>query len=507
MTANGDFNIKEEMTKNYDSVRNFLNGSTQNCSNNEQINDEYIFVSNNINLIPNTNSTADKRILQNKDIGVDTLDLIEDNSFNFDVLKNNYLNYMVSWTFLKKISDFNKWPLGCIANFVENSLKSEIESKNIYIDSKFYNKYVFTEGIENNDSNDKILLLSIIDDGKGISNSEFNKMFYSFSINEKKERNFVKYGLSMKSSAIRLANSFLVITKHKNEASIGLISKSLQIKMDTESILTPIVNFYIETIDGANKYIPKSNYAKPSLNLILNEIRFLFKQEEDFHSYLDSFAQGTHIFLYDLRQISSDKSQINKLSNFELLFDYENCDILYNYFSIQICKTSYLDCSLKQYLRLFNLRSSNTNIQFFGNKINSNNPLMAIYNQSSNYQEATKISTNLKCDNIKKSDAVYFNGEIYKGLIYNENYLKNFATFKNYDFENLMENNDLFNGILVYRSNRLICRFGQNSLGDISYFIKKYIKHEDGNIFKSSGFIEVPESLYEVLNTKTVNIF
>jgi hypothetical protein len=90
MTANGDFNIKEEITKNFDSVRNFLNGSSQNGSNNEHINDEYIFVSNNLNTIPNSIPTAEKKILQNKDIGVDTLDLIEDNSFNFDVLKKNY---------------------------------------------------------------------------------------------------------------------------------------------------------------------------------------------------------------------------------------------------------------------------------------------------------------------------------------------------------------------------------------------------------------------------------
>ena len=41
---------------------------------------------------------------------------------------------MMTWHFLKQLSDFHKWPIGCIGNFIKNSLKDYVSSNNIYID-------------------------------------------------------------------------------------------------------------------------------------------------------------------------------------------------------------------------------------------------------------------------------------------------------------------------------------------------------------------------------------
>jgi hypothetical protein len=506
------------MKGNFEKVKNYLNSS--NTGGHEYNNDEFLFVSNNINIIPNTNSTGERKCFSNKEVATDTLDLIDDLEFNFENLKKNYLNNMISWSFLKKLSDFNQWPLGCLANFVENSLNDEVETKNLKIDVKCYDRkvYNFTSGSVTVDDrhdlsdfdnfSEKILVLSVIDDGVGICTKEFNQILFSFSVNEKKEYNFFRYGVSMKTSAIRLANSLLLISKTDEEASVGILSKSLQVKLDTDFILTPIVNFKIKKENGKNNYIPKSNFSKQSLSLILHEIKFLFKEEENFFAYLDSFNTGTHIFLYDLKQISSIKSEINKLTNYELLFDIEKKDILFNYFDIQVGEKNYIDCSLHLYLKFLFLKNSHVNVSLLGQKINLNNPLMSFYQVSKNNPEATKISSNLRCDQ-KQRNCIYIEGEIYRGILFNENYYNSLLTANHFNFENSLHSREIFNGILVYMNNRLVCRFGQNNLGDISYFIKKYLKKEVGNtsdnLFPISGFIEVPSSIYQLLYNKMVN--
>ena len=53
---------------------------------------------------------------------------------------------------------------------------------------------------------------------------------FSFIKNQNKELNYFQYGFSMKASAIRLADSFLIISKTQKELSIGIISKRLQKK-------------------------------------------------------------------------------------------------------------------------------------------------------------------------------------------------------------------------------------------------------------------------------------
>lgn len=141
----------------------------------------------------------------------------------------------MTWNFLKSLSDFYKWPIGCIGNFIKNSIKENINSKNINIDIKKY-------------KNDEIYL-SIKDDGIGMTCSEFNGVMFSFIKNQNKELNYFQYGFSMKATALRLANNFLIISKTIKEISIGMISIELQKKINDKNcdfILTPIVNYRIE---------------------------------------------------------------------------------------------------------------------------------------------------------------------------------------------------------------------------------------------------------------------
>jgi len=509
----------EEINKNFERVKSSLNGIHGNS-------EEFVFVTNNLNTATLTTNCLENKATSFKEIGVDTMDLCEDMLLDFEQLKKNYLNNMISWSFLKKISDFNQWPLGCIGNFIENSFKEEVEAKNILVDVKSYDRRIYTKSVRENkpedletvkDFSDKMIVLSIIDDGKGINIIDFNQIMHSFSTNEKKENNFFKYGISMKTSAIRLANSFLIISKTESEASISLLSKNLQVKLDTDFILSPIVNFKIDNTVKINdmleegpykKYITRSHMAIQSLNLILLEIKFMFPNENDLFNYLESFETGTHIVLYDLKQISLNKKDINQLTNYELFFDYENKDILFNLFQIQTGEKSYIDCSLQNYVKFLFLKHPKKNLYLYGRKVSLINPLLTVYNISKNVPEAVKIGFNLKTD-IKSSDCMFIDGEIYKGILMNENYFETLSKSNNFNFETTFEEKDIFNGILLYRNNRIVCRLEQNKLGDISFFIRKYEKlskkeNFEQNFFPVSGYIEMPSSCYELLYNKMV---
>ena len=150
--------------------------------------------------------------------------------------------------------------------------------------------------------------------------------------------NYLNKNINIKSCCLRLGDSFFILSKTKNELNIGLISKQLQMKMNNDLILTPLVNYIIQKDKDKNttKYIFKSQMGLQSENIILNEIRFLFWSIDEIFSYANKFETGTHIFIYDLRQFSNNKEYFNKASNFELFFAYKNDikidynDILYN---------------------------------------------------------------------------------------------------------------------------------------------------------------------------------
>ena len=125
--------------------------------------------------------------------------------------------------------------------------------------------------------------------------------------------NYLNKNINIKSCCLRLGDSFFILSKTKNELNIGLISRQLQMKMNNDLILTPLVNYtIIKNDDNTNKYIFKSQMGLQSENIILNEIRFLFWSVDEIFKYANSFDTGTHIFIFDLKQFSSQKEYFNK---------------------------------------------------------------------------------------------------------------------------------------------------------------------------------------------------
>ena len=446
------------------------------------------------------------------EVGIDTSDLDADKFYCLEELKQNYLNNIITWNFLKKLSQFSQWPIGCIGDLVHNSLKEEINASNIYIDVKEYQNIVLK--IPKNDlnifptyagkmdvdvDNEPMTVLSIIDDGRGMNSIEFNQALYSFRQNKNKEFRYFSFGFSLKLSSLRIGDSFVIITKTKNEISIGGISKSLQKLIESEMVFTPIINYKIveEVVDGntVTKYVPKSNFPRQTLEIILNELWFMFKNEEELKEYFSSFKTGTHIFIYNLK-----KKLVNDISreSFEFVFDREENDIYYNTPFEEFSEKwhQYIDLSLVQYLNFFKLKhQKGKDVHIFGKKITLNNPYYNI-NLLADKSGDAKVVYHLSPDDENKANGFYINGEQYKGVIFNEAFLDNIIGSSLCDIEDIKSKN-YFNGVLIYRGNDLVCRVGQSKLGNITYFINKNIKGKE-KIFEVNGYVELPIRGYEL---------
>ena len=534
--------------------------------------EEYKILEQNLEVL-NKNREKYQKTMKIRDIGIDTTSFSEffDNSFNFKEIKSDYLSNLISFSFLKKVGGFYQWPLLCFSNLIENSIiHGKATNININIncyDSEIYKRLELADKNTNlsaykspssnlekygGDYSDKILVLSIGDNGQGIEKEIFNKILFCFDAKDtsitsciNNNQNYLNKNINIKSCCLRLGDSVFLLSKTKTELNIGLISKQLQMKMHNDLILTPLVNYEIikeEKSEGIkNKYLFKSQMGLQSENIILNEIRFLFWSVDEIFSFADKFNTGTYIFIFDLKQFSPNKTLINKINNFELFFGYKSeydlqyNDILYN----TILKQKYLneennknnmlnmiDVSLRKYLELFLFNYNGVNIKLLNEKINTENniitKLSSIVRNNIYSNDIININNNndkiLNSENVlivedsfslkgkknlnkEKINIILIKGELYKGILIKkdenkENINKLINDLFSVDISDCID--DLFaNNILIYLENRLVCRLGQNKFGDLPYFIK--MKKKKDWFYNYMGYIELPKNgLYEL---------
>ena len=542
--------------------------------------EEYKIFEQNLEVL-NKNSEKYRKTMKIRDIGIDTTNFNEfyNNSFNFKEIKSNYLSNLISFSFLKKVGTFYQWPFLCFSNLIDNSIihghSSEVDIDiNCYEDEIYKRLELATKNTnlleykpENSelelykgDYTHKILVLSIKDNGIGIESELFNKILFCFDAKDtslmsciNNNPNYLNKNINIKSCCLRLGDSFFILSKTRNELNIGLISKQLQMKMNNDLILTPLVNYTITKDKDTTKYIFKSQMGLQSENIILNEIRFLFWSIDEIFEYANGFETGTHIFIYDLKQFSSNKDYFNKASNFELFFAFKN-DIKINYNDIlynTLLKQKYLnnienekekengenknnliniiDISLRKYLEFFLFKYNGVKINLLKEAIYTenniisklsdivNNNLYSLDNDffSNNGGNNNEIlseniiivddSFSLKGKNINNKDKIniiLLKGELYKGILIKKNDDKDILIKMindNFNSNISDEINDLlFNNILIYFDNRLICRLGQNKFWDLPFFIKKQKKKKEW-IYNYFGYIELPDNgLYEL---------
>lgn len=447
--------------------------------------------------------------------------------FIFSYIKQQSLNKLISWSFIKELSSIHRWPLGCIGNLIQNSLKKTVQARNVYIDIKTYENKCYHNltnsnfGNTNNNgnpssnqnNNNKKLVLSIIDDGLGISHKEFNEMMNSSYKNSEGEYSFLTKGINLKLSSISLANGVCIISKYNKELSICLISKSIQRTLDIDLLVTPIVQW---TIDDTGKSMHSSiPFWSQTLNLILQEIYFIFPNRNSLFDYCKSFSQGTHIFLFDLKQILINKQYVNRLNNYELYCDYEANDIYYNIHCLNNnISNKIIDTSLRQYLSYMSIDNhSEAKVLIFNKEIDINNP----YRKLKLY---SKQISSIKCKEVSKL-AVTIDQKIDCVCIENNNEFRGFLISlclieNNKELNEKIEMNECNfpeynNGILIYKNNVLVRRLNQNKFGDGLYHCKSKPDKNNNNNNKTNsnkrlnslvGYIDISNAKYELLPNK-----
>ena len=164
-------------------------------------------------------------------------------------------------------------------------------------------------------------------------------------------------------------------------------------------------------------------------------------------------------------------------------------------------------------MKFFYLRPvGNANVYLFKEKIKLYNPYYLVRNSVTDIEKVEKV-WDLKLNNKqekpdekpndqnKKCESMICDGELYKGFIYTCSYIENMLNSENFKFATEQELN---NGLLIYVDNKIVCRFEQNKLGDIYYFVDKIEKAKGKSLFSVMGYLEIPSHLYELLPNKMV---
>ena len=216
--------------------------------------EEYKILEQNLEVL-NKNREKYKKTMKIRDIGIDTTSFSEffDNSFNFKEIKSDYLSNLISFSFLKKVGGFYQWPLLCFSNLIENSIIHG-KATNININANCYESEIYkrlelatkntdlagyipsSSSLEKygGDYSNKILVITISDNGVGIEKEIFNKILFYFDAKDtsitsciNNNQNYLNKNINIKTCCMRLGDSVFILSKTKSELNIKFILEIL----------------------------------------------------------------------------------------------------------------------------------------------------------------------------------------------------------------------------------------------------------------------------------------
>ncbi|KAI5683904.1 hypothetical protein M9H77_05132 [Catharanthus roseus] len=192
----------------------------------------------------------------------------------------------------------SSWIFGALAEFIDNSRDAKATKLEISINM-----------IYSNTAGKDIPMLSIIDDGHGLTHQEILRMI-SFGHKQPgtdDPDHIGRFGIGFKTGAMRLGKDALVLTQSANSRSIAFLSQSLNEGKD--NLVIPIVSYrrtgkYME-IDSS---IQDEGLAKENLKAI--------KEFSPFNKYLigekaglfNEKGTGTQIYIWNLDEWGSNYS-------------------------------------------------------------------------------------------------------------------------------------------------------------------------------------------------------
>ncbi|PKA62430.1 hypothetical protein AXF42_Ash009316 [Apostasia shenzhenica] len=200
-------------------------------------------------------------------------------------------------SYLRTLSQTHSgWIFGALAEFVDNSRDAHASRLDIsveYLYSKRFGK--------------KIPVLSVIDDGDGMSHDDIVRMlsFGHKQIDGEDKDRIGRFGIGFKTGAMKLGKDALVLTQSARSRSVAFLSQSYNENKDNVEI--PIVSY---TKNGRYMEIDLSIQSEESANFNLSAI----KECSPFNEYfigeqLGKFGEngtGTQIYIWNLDEWGSD---------------------------------------------------------------------------------------------------------------------------------------------------------------------------------------------------------
>ena len=133
------------------------------------------------------------------------------------------------------------WPLGALAELLDNSQDRECGSTKVEVDA-----YVL------NPSRDKDgYCITVQDDGVGMDRSSLNNMLsFGFSDKEHVSGNVGRFGIGFNSGSMRLADDAFILTKKDGLAHCALLSQTFLDAVAADDILIPMFSWKMEDEGG-----------------------------------------------------------------------------------------------------------------------------------------------------------------------------------------------------------------------------------------------------------------
>ena len=191
------------------------------------------------------------------------------------------------------------WPLGALAELLDNSQDRECGSTKVEVDA-----YVL------NPSRDKGgYCITVQDDGVGMDRSSLNNMLsFGFSDKEHVSGNVGRFGIGFKSGSMRLADDAFILTKKDGLAHCALLSQTFLDAVAADDILIPMFSWKIE--DEGKRYVAlePTDATEWSSNMAIIENYCFTKSEKELLEEMDKIqgSHGTRVVLFNLRKRDSN---------------------------------------------------------------------------------------------------------------------------------------------------------------------------------------------------------
>ncbi|XP_010270557.1 PREDICTED: protein MICRORCHIDIA 6-like [Nelumbo nucifera] len=238
------------------------------------------------------------------------------------------------------------WIFGAIAELVDNSRDAKATKLDISIDivySKLFGK--------------EIPMLSIVDDGHGMSHEEILRMvsFGHKKPNGDDHDHIGRFGVGFKTGAMRLGRDAIVLTQTSNSRSVAFLSQSLNAGRDNVEI--PIISYCRQgQFMERDTSVQSEALAEYNLKCIRNYSPFNEYFIGEKSALFNAEGTGTQIYIWNLDEWGSDyclEWQSGKSGE----SSSNKCDILIRSRRIrsrpgQISKMVPLDYSLRSYLEV-----------------------------------------------------------------------------------------------------------------------------------------------------------